>query len=57
MYLLTGQQLIIIPSHYRFQIEEGKTIAAHVAFNREYVMVEDIKTDRRFPKGTGFHSE
>lgn len=57
MYLLTGQQLIIVPSHYRFQIEEGKTIAAHVAFNREYVMVEDIKDDRRFSRGSGFHND
>lgn len=57
MYLLTRQQLIIIPSHYRFQIEDGKTIAAHVAFHREYVMVEDIKEDPRFSKGTGFHSK
>ncbi|XP_044757857.1 cAMP and cAMP-inhibited cGMP 3',5'-cyclic phosphodiesterase 10A-like [Coccinella septempunctata] len=56
IYVLTKQQLIIIPSHYRFQIEEGKTIAAHVAFNREYVLVEDIKEDPRFPMGTGFHN-
>ncbi|KAL3277038.1 hypothetical protein HHI36_012400 [Cryptolaemus montrouzieri] len=56
IYLLTGKQLVVIPSQFRFPIEEGKTIGAHVAFNKEYVMVEDIQEDKRFSRNTGFKS-
>lgn len=34
--------------------ETGKTIAAHVAFSKEYVLVNDIFGDDRFPEGVGW---
>ena len=34
-----------------WKIEEGKFVAAHVACRREYVVVEDILNDPRFPDG------
>lgn len=32
----------------------GRTIAAHVAFAREYVLANDLFADDRFPEGTGW---
>ncbi|CAH0720215.1 unnamed protein product, partial [Brenthis ino] len=32
-------------------IEEGKTAAAHVAFTKEFLLIEDVQRDRRFAEG------
>lgn len=57
IYLLTGDENDIILSRYRFEIKRGDTVAAHVAFNKENVMVENISVDPRFPGGTGYERE
>lgn len=36
-----------------WKIEGGKTIAAFVAYKKEYVMIDDILGDERFPLGIG----
>nr|CAD7443993.1 unnamed protein product [Timema bartmani] len=38
----------------RWKIETGRTLAAHVAFKKENVMVDDIIGDQRFPEGIGW---
>lgn len=37
-----------------WNIRSGRTIAAHVAHAREYVLVNDLFADDRFPEGTGW---
>lgn len=54
IYLLTGDEHDIFLSRYRFEIKRGNTVAAHVAFNKENVMVENFQVDPRFPEGIGF---
>ncbi|XP_044756181.1 cAMP and cAMP-inhibited cGMP 3',5'-cyclic phosphodiesterase 10A-like [Coccinella septempunctata] len=54
IYLLTGDENDVMLSRYRFEIKRGNTVAAHVAFNKENVMVENFEIDARFPEGTGF---
>lgn len=34
-----------------WKIEEGKSLAAYVACKMEYIMIDDILTDPRFPDG------
>lgn len=36
-----------------WKIEPEKTVAAYVAFTKEYVMIDDVLGDRRFPQGVG----
>lgn len=36
-----------------WKIEEGKTVAAYVAFCKEFIMVDDILGDDRFLDGIG----
>lgn len=38
-----------------WKIQKGSTVAAYVAFKKEYVMVDDILGDERFPAGLGYH--
>nr|CAD7461433.1 unnamed protein product [Timema tahoe] len=38
----------------KWKIETGHTLAAHVAFMKENVMVDDIIGDQRFPEGIGW---
>nr|CAD7201405.1 unnamed protein product [Timema douglasi] len=38
----------------KWKIETGRTLAAHVAFKKENVMVDDIIGDQRFPEGIGW---
>ncbi|KAK9875163.1 hypothetical protein WA026_005954 [Henosepilachna vigintioctopunctata] len=56
IWYLTGQAYMPTPPYYRFKIEEYRTIAAHVAYKKEYAMVDNIRYDSRFPKGTGYKS-
>lgn len=37
-----------------WKIEPGKTLAAYVAYNKEYIMVDDVLGDSRFPEGVGY---
>ena len=37
-----------------WKIQKGSTVAAYVAFKKEYVMVDDILCDERFPAGLGY---
>lgn len=37
-----------------WKIQKGSTVAAYVAFKKEYVMVDDILGDERFPVGLGY---
>lgn len=36
-----------------WKIDDVQTVAAFVASNKEYVMVDDILDDTRFPQGVG----
>lgn len=38
----------------RWKIEEGTIVAAFVANKKEYVMVDDVNRDERFPGGVGY---
>lgn len=38
-------------SKYRWKIEQGTIVAAFVANKKEYVMVDDVLRDERFPEG------
>lgn len=50
-----------IPASDKYQvnwkIEPGHTIAAFVAYQKEYVMVDDVLGDIRFPEGVGYKDE
>ncbi|XP_056422805.1 cAMP and cAMP-inhibited cGMP 3',5'-cyclic phosphodiesterase 10A isoform X3 [Hyla sarda] len=48
-----GGQTQLIPAG---PVEYGTTIAAHVAKSRNTLLLENIKGDERFPKGTGLDS-
>lgn len=37
-----------------WKIQPGSTIAAYVAYKKEYVLLEDIFNDDRFPNGLGY---
>lgn len=37
-----------------WKIEPGTIVAAFVAYNKEYVMVDDVLADTRFPDGIGY---
>ncbi|KAK5650146.1 hypothetical protein RI129_001175 [Pyrocoelia pectoralis] len=41
----------------KWKIEPEHTIAAYVAYQKEYVMVDDVLGDMRFPEGVGFKDE
>lgn len=41
----------------RWKIEEGTTTAAYVAYKKDYVMIDDIIQDDRFPEGIGYESK
>ncbi|KAF5278629.1 hypothetical protein FQA39_LY00671 [Lamprigera yunnana] len=40
-----------------WKIEPGHTVAAYVAYQKEYVMVDDVLGDLRFPEGVGYKDE
>ncbi|CAH1173827.1 unnamed protein product [Phaedon cochleariae] len=40
-----------------WKIQKGSIVAAYVAFKREYLMVDDILGDERFPAGVGYHGD
>jgi cAMP and cAMP-inhibited cGMP 3',5'-cyclic phosphodiesterase 10 len=40
----------------RWKIQEGTTTAAYVAYKKDYVLVDDILEDDRFPEGIGYES-
>lgn len=40
-----------------WKIQKGTTVAAYVAFKKEYVMVDDILGDERFPAGVGYQND
>nr|XP_023015593.1 cAMP and cAMP-inhibited cGMP 3',5'-cyclic phosphodiesterase 10A-like [Leptinotarsa decemlineata] len=40
-----------------WKIQKGSTVAAYVAFKREYLMVDDVLGDDRFPAGVGYHGD
>lgn len=37
-----------------WKIQKGSTVAAYVAFKKEYILVDDILCDERFPAGLGY---
>lgn len=37
-----------------WQINSAKTVAAYVALHKEFVMVDDVCADLRFPDGAGW---
>lgn len=37
-----------------WKIQKGSIVAAYVAFKKEYLMVDDILGDERFPAGVGY---
>lgn len=37
-----------------WKIEPGKTIAAYVAYAKEYVMVDEVLGDMRFPEAVAY---
>lgn len=45
-----------LPSRHRvnWKISLNSTVAAHVAYTKEYVMIEDLLGDSRFPDGLGY---
>ena len=49
-----------IPSSDRFKIrwkiKQQSTVATYVAYKKDYVMVDDILEDERFPEGIGYQS-
>lgn len=46
------------PRHkVNWKIGDGRTVASFVAQNKEYVMVEDILGDERFPDGVGHQGD
>ncbi|KAJ8952653.1 hypothetical protein NQ318_020968 [Aromia moschata] len=40
-----------------WKIQKGTTVAAYVAYKKEYIMVDDILGDDRFPAGLGYEDE
>ncbi|XP_049824772.1 cAMP and cAMP-inhibited cGMP 3',5'-cyclic phosphodiesterase 10A isoform X2 [Aethina tumida] len=40
-----------------WKIQPGSTIAAYVAYKKEYVLLEDIFNDDRFPNGLGLNND
>lgn len=38
----------------KWPVEEGTIVAAFVAYKKEYILVEDIVGDARFPEGIGY---
>ncbi|XP_060525449.1 cAMP and cAMP-inhibited cGMP 3',5'-cyclic phosphodiesterase 10A-like isoform X2 [Cylas formicarius] len=40
-----------------WKIQKGSTVAAYVALKKEYVLVEDILVDERFPAGLGYQDD
>ncbi|XP_030754671.1 cAMP and cAMP-inhibited cGMP 3',5'-cyclic phosphodiesterase 10A-like [Sitophilus oryzae] len=40
-----------------WKIQKGSTLAAYVAYKKEYVMVDDILCDERFPAGLGYQDD
>lgn len=40
-----------------WKIEKGTTVAAHVAFTKEFVMVDDVILQSEFPDGIGYDGE
>lgn len=36
-----------------WKIQSGTTVAAFVAYQKEFVMIEDLLEDERFPEGLG----
>ncbi|KAK9875164.1 hypothetical protein WA026_005955 [Henosepilachna vigintioctopunctata] len=52
--IFQSQRYFDIPEpRVRWKIEEGTTVAAHVAYKKEYIMIDDILEDDRFPMGIG----
>ncbi|XP_044258941.1 cAMP and cAMP-inhibited cGMP 3',5'-cyclic phosphodiesterase 10A-like [Tribolium madens] len=41
----------------RWKIQEGTTTAAYVAYKKNYVLIDDIIEDDRFPEGIGYETE
>ncbi|KAG5883187.1 hypothetical protein JTB14_018203 [Gonioctena quinquepunctata] len=42
---------------FKWKIQIGSTVAAYVAFKREYLMVDDVLGDDRFPAGVGYQGD
>ncbi|KAL1488021.1 hypothetical protein ABEB36_015395 [Hypothenemus hampei] len=40
-----------------WKIQEGNTVATYVAFKKEFVLVDDILCDERFPTGLGYQDD
>lgn len=40
-----------------WKIQKGSIVAAYVAFKKEYLMVDDILGDERFPAGVGYQGD
>ncbi|KAL4705472.1 hypothetical protein ACJJTC_017332 [Scirpophaga incertulas] len=55
----TRNEIVLLPHHTKtperheinIPIGEGKTVSAHVAFTKEYMVIEDVQRDARFAEG------